>query len=91
MDSFVYKDVKIIVRRGDITDQPVDAIVNPANEHLNNAGGAARAIADGAGEEFAKECEQYIEEHKILPTGKVCVTTAGDLPCRYVFHTPGPK
>ena len=45
--------VKVI--QGDITDQPVDAIVNPANSHLGNEGGAARIIQEAAGRELIDE------------------------------------
>lgn len=31
-----YAGVTILVRQNDITDEPVDAIVNPANENLDN-------------------------------------------------------
>lgn len=50
-----YLQCRIIVRKGDITDQPVDAIVNPANSELKNAGGAANAISKGAGGQFDRE------------------------------------
>lgn len=50
-----YMQCKIIVRKGDITDQPVDAIVNPANSELMNIGGAAKAISNNAGGEFDRE------------------------------------
>lgn len=39
---------------GDITDQAVDAIVNPANDQLNNLGGAAKAIEETGGDELKR-------------------------------------
>jgi len=45
-----------------IVDEWSDAIVNPANSDLNHKGGAAKAIADAAGEEFFKDCNMYIEK-----------------------------
>ena len=37
------------VVKGDITDEKVDAIVNPANENLDHGGGCAAAIQSAAG------------------------------------------
>lgn len=68
-----------------------DAIVNPANTQLNHEGGAARAIADEAGDDFKQECIQYIKENNELQTGKALKTSAGGtLKCEYVIHTVGP-
>jgi putative ATPase len=85
-----YKGCIIKVRKNDITDEPVDAIVNPANEHLTNGAGAAKAIEDGAGAEYRKECDQYLQRHGSLPTGQAMVTSGGNLPCRYVINVVGP-
>mmetsp|Transcript_205 Transcript_205/g.198 ORF Transcript_205/g.198 Transcript_205/m.198 type:complete len:92 (+) Transcript_205:276-551(+) len=74
----------------DITDVPVDAIVNPANSHLGNEGGAAKAIQEAAGIDFIEECQDYIEENKELKTGQAMSTHSGDMHCKYVFHTVGP-
>lgn len=86
-----YLQCRIIVRKGDITDQPVDAIVNPANSELKNAGGAANAISKGAGGQFDREWDDYILKYNTLEEGKAMVTGAGDLPCKYVFNTVGPR
>lgn len=68
-----------------------DAIVNPANTQLNHEGGAARAIADEAGDDFKQECIQYLKENTELQTGKALLTSAGgNLKCEYVIHTVGP-
>ena len=91
IDSVDYKGCTIDVIEGDITDQPVDAIINPANEHLGNEGGAARAIKDSAGSVLVNECNDYIHANTKLETGEAMVTNAGKLPCKYVIHTVGPK
>uniref|UniRef100_A0A7S3K650 Macro domain-containing protein n=1 Tax=Euplotes crassus TaxID=5936 RepID=A0A7S3K650_EUPCR len=89
--TFMYREARITVRKNDLVEEYVDAIVNPANEELNHAGGAARAIASKAGPEFEKECEDYISENYKLKTGSSMVTSAGgELKCDYVIHTVGP-
>ena len=41
--------------QGDITDEKVEAIVNPANKDLAHSGGCAAAIQQAAGPIFMKE------------------------------------
>jgi len=91
IDHVEYKDCTIKVVKGDITDQPVDAIVNPANGDLEHKGGAAKNIQDSAGYELVEECNEYMHKYGKLPTGGAIWTHAGELPCKYVFHTVGPK
>ena len=42
-------DFEVEVVKGDITDEKVNAIVNPANENLDHGGGCAAAIQSAAG------------------------------------------
>ncbi|CAI2383494.1 unnamed protein product [Moneuplotes crassus] len=89
--TFMYRSTRITVRKNDLVQEYVDAIVNPANEDLIHAGGAPRAIASKAGPEFERECEDYILENYKLKTGSSMVTSAGgELKCDYVIHTAGP-
>ena len=74
------------VRRGDITDEKVDAIVNAANSHLQHGGGVAGAIVRKGGRVIQEESNKI----GYLPVGSVAVTTAGSLPARYVIHAVGP-
>jgi O-acetyl-ADP-ribose deacetylase (regulator of RNase III) len=71
---------------GDITEQRVDAIVNAANSELAHGGGVAAAIARAAGPELARESAA----HPRVPVGAAGVTTAGELPARWVIHAVGP-
>jgi len=73
--------------------QHTQAIVNPANSHLNHFGGVARAIADAAGNDLISECKTYLQTHGLLPTTAVTHTTAGRFCSRieYVVHTVGPR
>ena len=89
-EVIIYKGCNVIIRKGDLTEEREDAIVNPANEELNHAGGAAKAIASKGGKVIQKESKQYIKKYGSLPTGEATTTNAGDLPCEKVIHVVGP-
>jgi O-acetyl-ADP-ribose deacetylase (regulator of RNase III) len=76
----------IEVTQGDITQIPVDAIVNAANEGLKGGGGVDGAIHRAGGPDIMKECRQIGH----CPTGEAVITTAGELPAKKVIHTVGP-
>jgi O-acetyl-ADP-ribose deacetylase (regulator of RNase III) len=83
---------RVVVTLGDITEQEVDAIVNAANSTLMGGGGVDGAIHDKGGPSIKEECRRIREEQYPdgLPTGEAVLTTAGDLPARFVIHTVGP-
>ena len=90
MPSFLNN--RIVVLRGDITQQRVDAIVNAANSSLLGGGGVDGAIHRAGGQEIVKECRELRRTSypNGLPTGESVITTAGLLPARAVIHTVGP-
>jgi O-acetyl-ADP-ribose deacetylase (regulator of RNase III) len=77
--------------RGNLLDEPVDAIVNAANGHLAHGGGVAGIISRAAGPELQAECDALIRKHGPLATGSAAVTTAGKLPFKGVIHAVGPR
>lgn len=85
-------DGRLIVKSGDLTEEAVDAIVNAANWTLLGGGGVDGAIHSKGGPSILEEC-RAIRETRFpngLPTGEAVITTAGELPARFVIHTVGP-
>lgn len=80
--------IKLI--KGDITTIHVDAIVNAANSSLLGGGGVDGAIHRKGGKAILEACMQIKQRQGGCGTGKAVITTAGNLPARYVIHTVGP-
>jgi O-acetyl-ADP-ribose deacetylase (regulator of RNase III) len=78
------------VIQGDLTEEPVDAIVNAANEHLRHGGGVAGAISRRGGPSIQQESDAWVQAHGVVPTGSAAITGAGRLRCRHVIHAVGP-
>ncbi|MBC8507325.1 MAG: macro domain-containing protein [Chloroflexi bacterium] len=81
---------KFQIIQGDITQQDVDAIVNPANSQLQHGGGVAGIIVRCGGHGIQVESDQWVRDHGPVAHAKPAYTSGGDLPCRYVIHAVGP-
>ncbi|AKG15681.2 O-acetyl-ADP-ribose deacetylase [Moraxella bovoculi] len=79
----------LTVVKGDITEQSVDIIVNAANSSLLGGGGVDGAIHRKGGSAILDECRQIRAKKGKCDTGQAVITTAGNLPAKYVIHTVG--
>jgi len=82
--------------QGDITRLKVDAIVNAANSAMTGCWQPCHACIDNcihtfAGVQLRAVCAGIMQKqgHE-EPTGSAKITSAFNLPCKYVLHTVGP-
>lgn len=76
--------------QGDLTQEPTDAIVNAANSQLSHGGGLAGAIVRAGGRQIQDESDRWVRQHGPVGHDQPAITTAGDLPSRFVIHAVGP-
>jgi O-acetyl-ADP-ribose deacetylase (regulator of RNase III) len=77
---------RVSVVQGDITTQPVDAIVSAANSALKRGGGVDGAIHRAAGPGLQRELDGIGG----CPTGDCRVSEPHGLPARKLIHCVGP-
>lgn len=86
----------IYLWQGDITTIDADAIVNAANNQLLGCFCPCHACIDNcihtfAGVRLRLECNEIMQKQGYKePTGKAKITSAYNLPSKYVMHTVGP-
>lgn len=93
---------RMSIWQGDITRLQVGAIVNAANSQMIGCFVPCHrcidnAIHSAAGVQLRNECNHIMNQRRIRfgrqyeePTGTATLTSAYNLPCKYVIHTVGP-
>ncbi|MCL4562964.1 MAG: macro domain-containing protein [Chloroflexi bacterium] len=81
---------KLEIVEGDLTQEPVEAIVNAANSHLLHGGGVAGVIARRGGPRVQEESLAWVRQHGPVTHAEPAFTGAGNLPFRYIIHAVGP-
>ncbi|MHA2277541.1 MAG: macro domain-containing protein [Candidatus Kariarchaeaceae archaeon] len=70
------------IQFGDITSSDADVIVSSDDYYLTMTAGVAAAILAKGGETVKNDTKKHIPAE----TGNVVITTAGNLPNKYIFH-----
>ncbi|XP_072026047.1 uncharacterized protein [Amphiura filiformis] len=83
--------IHIYVQKGDITQQVVDAIINPSDSTLSHKGGVSEAILKAAGDKYKEECRDIIKHRGFLKPNEVVYTSSGNLPNKFVLHVSSPQ
>ena len=76
----------VSIVKKDITKIKCDAVVNATNEYFSPGGGVDAAIHAAAGKELFQLCQTLGK----LEVGRVQLTPAYALPCKFIIHTVGP-
>ena len=84
-------NIIVSLYQGEITDEQVDAIVNPANALLQHSQGVGGAIVKKRGSQIIHD-SQYVMSHRNVPLqpGEAVYTHGGQMACHYIIHTVGP-
>lgn len=90
MYKFQVNHTHLYVKKGDITNEKVDVIVNAANTSLLGGGGVDGAIHRVGGSQVREDCEKIRLRQGRCRVGEAVMTRAGNLQAKYVIHTVGP-
>ena len=87
------KEGKIITLvKGDITEIPVDVIVNSSNADLKHFGGVALVIANKGGLIIQEESDRYTRrEGKLSDGDAIMMKEVRELNCTRLIHAVGPR
>lgn len=89
--GFFGDDRVLFVVTGDLTELPVEALVNAADQSLCHNGGLAKVIVKKGGRSIQEECTDHFQRNGQLKEGEVFCSKPGMLPCAVILHAVGPK
>lgn len=80
--TYRYNSSELVIRFGDITESKTDVIVCSDDNTLSALGGASAAIRKACGDLILHD----VQKKTNTDLGDVVVTTAGNLPHKFLFH-----
>jgi O-acetyl-ADP-ribose deacetylase (regulator of RNase III) len=80
--------MEILLVRGSVLEQDVEAIVNAASVGMRGGGGLDGAVHDAAGPSLLEELREKVPSGSA--TGSVVVTGGHNTRFKAILHTPGP-
>ena len=83
-------NVIVSLYQGDITDEQVHAIVNPADAWLQHSQGVGGAIVKKGGSQIIYDSQHIMSRRVPLQPGEAVYTRGGQMACHYIIHTVGP-
>lgn len=89
--EIVLNGINTKIYQGSIVKARVGAIVNAANERLDNCSGVADVIAKAAGYKMEDDCREKMKNWKRIKVSENVVRCTGNLPCRSIIHAVGPR
>ena len=82
---------KLLLKKTDITKEPVSVVVSAANRRLGHSTGLAKALNAVSGGKMQLICDEYIKKNGILEECGIAKTrSAGELKCQWVLHAVSP-
>ena len=82
----------VTLKKANIVEEAVDAIVNAANERLAHGAGVAAAINRASQGKVQQLSTVIFQKNGPVPTSQAVHTEAGgNLKCKYVIHAVGPE
>jgi O-acetyl-ADP-ribose deacetylase (regulator of RNase III) len=91
MKRIKVKKAEIVLKKGDITEEDVDIIVNATNSLLAGGAGVDEMIREKGGPAISRDCRKLQERFGGCPIGEAVITSAGNLKALYLIHTVGPR
>jgi putative ATPase len=89
------QNTKVSANLGDLCQETVDVVVNPANTYLQHGGGVAGALARRLGADFQERSDDIVSKVGEVPVGggfaRYDVPTKVGAPFRHVISVVGPR